>query len=125
MFGLCHSSGCDVSQVLVLLLLHEKGKGEDSWWWPALQYLPEKYDQTINWTAPELEEISGTNLHGLTLRLLEQIDGDFEELRKGIFSKYPEIFLAEKFSLEDYKYGLSSLWLVLFCFLTGAGSFLC
>lgn len=45
---------------LVLVMIYETGRGEDSKWGPYLQLLPTEFDTLMYWTQAELAELQGS-----------------------------------------------------------------
>ncbi|KAL9102901.1 MAG: hypothetical protein Q9163_001993 [Psora crenata] len=45
---------------LVLTMIYEDGRGEDSAWWPYLSILPADSDTLVYWSASELAELQGS-----------------------------------------------------------------
>lgn len=52
--------GLDHWTSLVLVMIYEAGRGEDSKWWPYLQLLPTEFDTLMYWTPAELAELQGS-----------------------------------------------------------------
>ena len=45
---------------LVLVMIHDSGKGQDSKWWPYWRILPDKFDTLVHWSQPELSELQAS-----------------------------------------------------------------
>lgn len=52
--------GLDHWTSLVLVMIYEAGRGDDSKWWPYLQLLPTEFDTLMYWTPAELAELQGS-----------------------------------------------------------------
>ncbi|XMA08670.1 hypothetical protein WAI453_001461 [Rhynchosporium graminicola] len=72
--------------------------------------LPAKYTSSIFFTEAELEICAGTSLYTTTKQLNRQIEDDFSELVARILGRHPELFPHDKFTIEDYKWALCTVW---------------
>eukprot|EP01100_Stratorugosa_tubuloviscum_P004292 TRINITY_DN206_c2_g2_i1.p1 TRINITY_DN206_c2_g2~~TRINITY_DN206_c2_g2_i1.p1 ORF type:complete len:487 (+),score=186.68 TRINITY_DN206_c2_g2_i1:71-1462(+) len=75
-----------------------------------LDVLPKSYNMTIFMTDQQLEEIKGTNLYLTTIRLREQIRNDYLQLVDELFTKHPEHFPLDLFTIENYTWALATVW---------------
>ncbi|KAI4158586.1 MAG: hypothetical protein LQ342_007284 [Letrouitia transgressa] len=72
--------------------------------------LPTSYSSSIFFTENELEVCAGTSLYTITKQLKRQIEEDYAGLVARIFGQYQDLFPLDKFTIEDYKWALSTVW---------------
>ena len=64
---------------IILLLLHELGKGQRSFWFPYIDMLPKDFDNALHFSAGEAALLDGTDLGD---ELLPEIQGDEEIVQR-------------------------------------------
>ncbi|KAL2165025.1 hypothetical protein VTH06DRAFT_321 [Thermothelomyces fergusii] len=72
--------------------------------------LPRSYSSSIFFTEEELEICAGTSLYTITKHLKERIWDDYRALVVRVLELHPHLFPLEKFTLEDYKWALCTIW---------------
>ncbi|KAI4147190.1 MAG: hypothetical protein LQ341_001848 [Variospora aurantia] len=72
--------------------------------------LPTSYSSSIFFTENELDVCAGTSLYTVTKQLKRQIEEDYAGLVARIFGQYQDLFPLDKFTIEDYKRALSTVW---------------
>ena len=77
---------------LALTLLKERERGPRSTFAAYAGTLPETLHAPLFWSAEELGEIQGTQLLDNAAGYDGYLRGVYEELRDGLFAKYPDIF---------------------------------
>ena len=77
---------------LALTLLKERERGPRSTFAAYVETLPETLHAPLFWSAEELGEIQGTQLLDNAAGYDGYLRGVYEELRDGLFAKYPDIF---------------------------------
>ena len=55
-------SKLQIWDALVLAMIYEDGKGEESAWWPYLNILPTEFDTLMYWSSTELAELQGSTV---------------------------------------------------------------
>ncbi|PRP86193.1 hypothetical protein PROFUN_05709 [Planoprotostelium fungivorum] len=92
---------------LVILLLHEKSKA-DSLWKEYFPTLPTQYTNTVCWNDEQVEELRGSNLYHLTLRLKQQVREDFAILMEKTTRWKND--LGFEMTFENYLWALCTVW---------------
>ncbi|KAK5629072.1 hypothetical protein RRF57_004787 [Xylaria bambusicola] len=72
--------------------------------------LPESYSSSIFFAEDELEVCAGTSLYNITKQLERQIEDDYKELYVRVLGRHRDLFPLEKFTMEDYKWALCTVW---------------
>ncbi|MCJ1414078.1 hypothetical protein MMC32_000403 [Xylographa parallela] len=72
--------------------------------------LPTSYSSSIFFTENELKVCAGTSLYIVTQQLKQQIEEDYAGLVARIFGQHRDLFPLDKFTIEDYKWALSTVW---------------
>ncbi|KAK4696569.1 hypothetical protein P7C71_g1360, partial [Lecanoromycetidae sp. Uapishka_2] len=72
--------------------------------------LPTSYSSSIFFTENELEVCAGTSLYTITEQLKGEIEEDYARLAARVFGQYPDLLPLDKFTIEDYKWALSTVW---------------
>ncbi|KAK6510245.1 hypothetical protein TWF481_004962 [Arthrobotrys musiformis] len=75
-----------------------------------VEALPTSYSSSIFFTDDELEVCAGSSLYTITKQLEQQIQDDYQTLVERLFGQYLDIFSLGKFTIEDYKWALCTLW---------------
>ena len=75
---------------LVLTMIYEHGKGEDSAWWPYLNVLPTNFDTLVYWSPSELAELQGSAVVGKVGK--HEADEHFNNTLLPIVQRDPTIF---------------------------------
>ncbi|PGH31601.1 hypothetical protein GX50_05640 [[Emmonsia] crescens] len=75
-----------------------------------LATLPKSYSSSIFFTEDELEACAGSSLHALTKRLGRCIEDDYRALVVQLLVQYRDLFPLDKFTIEDYKWALCTVW---------------
>ncbi|KAF7315884.1 Ribosomal lysine N-methyltransferase 4 [Mycena indigotica] len=92
---------------LILCMLWEAAKGQESKWAPYLDSLPTTFDTPMFWSEGDLEELRGTSISDLfKLEKLGKADAekDFHEKVLPLVQSRPDIFLAPTtfYTLQRY-----------------------
>ncbi|KAA8621954.1 Rubis-subs-bind multi-domain protein [Pyrenophora tritici-repentis] len=72
--------------------------------------LPASYTSSIFFAEAELEVCAGTSLYTTTKQLDRQIKDDYRGLVARLFGRHQELFPPDKFTIEDYKWALCTVW---------------
>ncbi|KAJ1566236.1 hypothetical protein HK405_010628 [Cladochytrium tenue] len=72
--------------------------------------VPTRYTASVFFSRDDLAVCAGSSLHFTTLRLLGQIAEDYRDLVAGLFAIHPEVFPLDRFTLDEYKWALFSVW---------------
>ncbi|KAK0111267.1 hypothetical protein ONS95_001639 [Cadophora gregata] len=72
--------------------------------------LPASYTSSVFFVEAELEVCSGTSLYTITKQLNQQIEDDHRELVVRLFGRHQELFPPDKFTTQDYKWALCTVW---------------
>ncbi|CCC12973.1 hypothetical protein SMACR_06115 [Sordaria macrospora] len=72
--------------------------------------LPTSYSSSIFFTEEELEVCAGTSLYTITKQLEQSIEDDHRALVMQLFIQHRDLFPLDKFSIEDYKWALCTVW---------------
>ncbi|KAF2755809.1 SET domain-containing protein [Pseudovirgaria hyperparasitica] len=72
--------------------------------------LPDSYTSSIFFTEAELDVCAGTSLYTITKHLVHQIEIDYKELVVRLFRQHHELFPRDKFTIDDYKWALCTVW---------------
>ncbi|KAJ2905712.1 Rubis-subs-bind domain containing protein [Zalerion maritima] len=72
--------------------------------------LPTSYSSSIFFGEDELEVCAGTSLYKITKQLERQIEDDYRGLDVRVLGQYRDLFPLEKFTIEDYKWALCTVW---------------
>ncbi|KAF3928576.1 hypothetical protein AA313_de0201383 [Arthrobotrys entomopaga] len=75
-----------------------------------VEALPTSYSSSIFFTDEELEVCAGSSLYTITKQLKQQIQDDYRILVERLFGRYLDIFPLGKFTIEDYKWALCTVW---------------
>lgn len=75
-----------------------------------VELLPKNYSASVFFNDEEIEVCSGSSLYHLTRQLKQQIQGDYHQLYKNLFSKHPDLFPSNKFTQNDYMWALCTIW---------------
>ncbi|KAL6717353.1 hypothetical protein ACLMJK_005268 [Lecanora helva] len=72
--------------------------------------LPTSYSSCIFFNDDDLEVCAGTSLYTIAKQLKRQIEEDHAGLVARIFGQYQDLFPLNKFTIDDYKWALSTIW---------------
>ncbi|OWZ22715.1 hypothetical protein PHMEG_0002539 [Phytophthora megakarya] len=98
-------------EVLALHLMHERSKGEESFFAPFIASMPTTFDLPVFWTDTELSELKGTNVLLLTQLMQQQLQRDFDNIHQAVTEDFPEIFAAlPTLTVQDYTWAMSVIW---------------
>ncbi|KAG5288957.1 hypothetical protein I7I50_01498 [Histoplasma capsulatum G186AR] len=75
-----------------------------------LATLPKSYSSSIFFTDDELEVCAGSSLYALTKRLGRCIEDDYRALVVRLLVQHQDLFPLDKFTIEDYKWALCTVW---------------
>ncbi|TMW56044.1 hypothetical protein Poli38472_008692 [Pythium oligandrum] len=115
--------GVDVEDdVLATTLLYERFIARDkSKWWRHLQLLPTTYHNALYFTDKEVEMLQGSTVCYIAQQMKTNVDAGFARLKQTLFADiadavvthHPERSIEQVeacFSLENYKWALSTIW---------------
>lgn len=98
-------------EVLALHLMHERSKGDESFFAPFIASLPKQFDLPVFWSEHELNELKGTNVLLLTQMMKKQLQHDFENIHEAVAEDFPDLFAAlPKLTMDDYVWAMSVIW---------------
>ncbi|CAI6092511.1 unnamed protein product [Clonostachys chloroleuca] len=72
--------------------------------------LPSEYTLSMFFTEEELRVCAGSSLYTLTTQLRGRVGDDYKKLLTSVFMRHRDLFPLDKFSFQDYKWALSSVW---------------
>ncbi|KXX78241.1 Histone-lysine N-methyltransferase setd3 [Madurella mycetomatis] len=72
--------------------------------------LPTSYSSSIFFAEDELEVCAGTSLYTITKQLDRRIKDDYRALVVRVLGQYQDLFPIDKFTIEDYKWALCTVW---------------
>ncbi|KAJ8132753.1 hypothetical protein O1611_g870 [Lasiodiplodia mahajangana] len=72
--------------------------------------LPTGYSSSIFFTEDELEVCAGTSLYTITKQLEGSIEDDYRALVVRLLVSHPDLFPLDRFTIEDYKWALCTVW---------------
>ncbi|WEW59120.1 rubisco LSMT substrate-binding-domain-containing protein [Emydomyces testavorans] len=75
-----------------------------------LAALPKSYSSSIFFTDDELEVCAGTSLYAITKQLGRCIQDDYKALVVRLLILHRDLFPLSKFTIEDYKWALCTVW---------------
>ncbi|KAK1759107.1 putative histone-lysine N-methyltransferase [Echria macrotheca] len=75
-----------------------------------LAALPTGYSSSVFFTEDELEVYAGTSLYTITRELEQRIKDDYRSLVTRLFAQHLDLFPLERFTIEDYKWALCTVW---------------
>ena len=87
--------------VLVLQLIYEHGKGEDSFWKPYLDLMPD-VSFFCKWSVEMVEATQDSNLKQYSTTYIEELNREWTLLGE-ILSKYPDIFPQSSINPELFQ----------------------
>jgi histone-lysine N-methyltransferase SETD3 len=97
--------------ILSLLLLMEKSKGDQSKWHKHIEVLPTHYHNVMYFEGLQLEAMKGCNLYVIAQQLQRQIDDDFARFGPACTEwLVGQGFPADTFTKEGYKWCLATIW---------------
>ncbi|CAI2185996.1 2001_t:CDS:2 [Funneliformis geosporum] len=100
-----------VEDTLAVFLLFVKSREEDYEGRRAhVNLLPSSYTTSVFFNDSELEACSGSSLYQLTKQLKQQMKEDYLQLVNDLFSKHPDLFPLEKFTLDEYMWAINTIW---------------
>eukprot|EP01028_Stygiella_incarcerata_P013142 TRINITY_DN81557_c0_g1_i1.p1 TRINITY_DN81557_c0_g1~~TRINITY_DN81557_c0_g1_i1.p1 ORF type:complete len:480 (+),score=150.05 TRINITY_DN81557_c0_g1_i1:137-1441(+) len=102
-------TGLNAQYQLALVLLHEDAD-QNSFWRPYLDNLPRKLDTAVYFTEEELEMLRGSNLMAVARSRNEQVKRNYEEVFPFLFEEFSALFPKEVYTLENFKWALSTVW---------------
>ncbi|GMF42461.1 unnamed protein product [Phytophthora fragariaefolia] len=104
---------------LALALLYEKFvRGATSKWAKHIELLPRTYHNALYFGPEELRVLEGSNLFFIAQQMEEKVTQDYARLKESVllelFENIPEGISIDRFdeffSLENYKWALSTIW---------------
>lgn len=72
--------------------------------------LPTSYSSSIFFTEDELEVCAGTSLYTITKQLDRSIEDDYKALVVRVLGQSQHLVPLDKFTIEDYKWALCTVW---------------
>ncbi|KAJ3294154.1 hypothetical protein HDU79_011414 [Rhizoclosmatium sp. JEL0117] len=72
--------------------------------------IPESYTASCFFTDEDLEIAQGSSLYNLTIHSQSQIEDDFRVLLQRVFLRNPDVFPLGRFTLDEYKWALFTVW---------------
>ncbi|OAA53709.1 Rubisco LS methyltransferase, substrate-binding domain protein [Cordyceps fumosorosea ARSEF 2679] len=71
--------------------------------------LPQSYTASVFFEKNELAVLVGSSLHQLTANAQAQIENDYLTFQT-LFQEHPTLFQEKRFSIEEYKWALCTIW---------------
>ncbi|KAF2001546.1 SET domain-containing protein [Amniculicola lignicola CBS 123094] len=99
----------DDTLAMYILFVQSRGSGYDGLG-SHVAALPASYTSSIFFAEAELEVCAGTSLHTVTKQLHRQIKDDYRGLVVRLLEQHQELFPRDKFTIEDYKWALCTVW---------------
>jgi hypothetical protein len=79
-------------------------------WTQHIKAQPQSYTNVLFFSPEELKALKGSNLCALSERLLKQVSDDYKEVFPKLLQKFSKVFDPAYFSLDAYKWALSTIW---------------
>ncbi|CEL95601.1 unnamed protein product [Vitrella brassicaformis CCMP3155] len=89
---------------IALLLIHERAKGDDSFFFPYLDVLPtiEEVNPTFVWPEEDVELLRGSQAFITATSLREKLLNEYDRVRSLVLTKKPEMFPEDVFTFEAW-----------------------
>jgi histone-lysine N-methyltransferase SETD3 len=105
-------------QLAIALLFEKFVRGRDSKWFKHIELLPKTYHNALYFGQQELEALRGSNLYFIAQQMEEKVAQDHARLKESVLLELFENItdgitvdlFDEYFSLENYKWALSTIW---------------
>lgn len=98
-------------ELLALHLMHERSKGDASFFAPFIRSLPTSFELPVFWSDAQLGELAGTNALLLTQMMQRQLAQDFDAIHAALVSEFPIIFgKFPPLTKQDYEWAMSVIW---------------
>ncbi|CAM9809509.1 unnamed protein product, partial [Phaeothamnion confervicola] len=96
---------------IALLLVNERGKGEDSFWKPYIDVLPTSQDvfPTYVWAEEELALLEGSPVLAATESMKRKLRAEYAALQD-LFQRLPDKFPADIFTFDAFEWAFSVLF---------------
>ncbi|KAK2730807.1 hypothetical protein FQN57_004127, partial [Myotisia sp. PD_48] len=99
----------DDTLAIYLLFVRSRESGYDGMR-SHLAAMPKSYFSSICFTEDELEVCAGTSLYAITKQLERCIEVDYRALVVRLLVQHRDLFPLGKFTIEDYKWALCTVW---------------
>ena len=86
--------------ILLIFVLYEYQKGEDSFWWPYLDLMPH-VQFFCDWNKEEIVAVQDYGLIFAAMDYKSEVDKEYKQFVK-VLSKYPEIFKQESMTRDTF-----------------------
>ena len=94
--------------MLLVYLIHEYSKGQQSEWYHLIANLPQDIDYVVFWTEEELSMLEDKSLYRLAKQHRKEYDQE-EAFVLELAGKYPEILDAKAFTKDRIRWGYTHL----------------
>uniref|UniRef100_A0A0G4ICM2 SET domain-containing protein n=1 Tax=Chromera velia CCMP2878 TaxID=1169474 RepID=A0A0G4ICM2_9ALVE len=93
---------------VALLLIHEKAKGQDSFWYPYLSVLPpiDEINPTFVWPEEDLQLLEASEALVATRAIQRKLERSYLELTQTLFKDRPDLFPLDVFTFEAYLWAM-------------------
>ena len=102
-----HPRGDAFHELLFHLIYERFVRGRESKYWPYLNVIPSKEELNapgITWTKEELDELEGSDILPNLRDYSRRVDRKFKGVKKHVLSQFPDVFVDEHYSLENYRW---------------------
>ncbi|KAL1560945.1 [histone H3]-lysine(4) N-trimethyltransferase [Salvia divinorum] len=97
--------------LLATYLISEAGLMNSSRWSNYIAALPRQPYSLLYWTRPELDRyLEASQIRQRAIERINDVTGTYIDLRDRIFSKHPDLFPAEVFNMESYRWSFGILF---------------
>jgi hypothetical protein len=93
---------------ITLMLMHEKLKGDQSFWFPFLQMMP--HPETISeWTDTDLDELQDPALKRDARERYRRLARSYARIFGVLCYKYPDLFPSHKYTFKLYRWAWNQI----------------
>lgn len=96
---------------LAVFLISEASRGTASRWFPYFATLPKTPSSILQWTEDEVNTwLTASPVREKALEYIRDVTETYRDLRASIFSKHPEVFSSQVYTLEAFKWAFGILF---------------
>ncbi|KAH6785193.1 hypothetical protein C2S51_037648 [Perilla frutescens var. frutescens] len=97
--------------LLATYLISEAGLMNSSRWSNYISALPRQPYSLLYWTRSELDRyLEASQIRQRAIERINDVTGTYNDLQDRIFSKYPDLFPAEVFNMESFRWSFGILF---------------